>query len=153
MLNRTPHPHGPHSLRFTAFLLRVALGVYIFFLGFNTHGLLLDKLHQSTLTKTLYAWLTMPQNIGWSALVSQWIFFIVGVCLVVGFATRLMAVIGVFLMGLLYAANIHVPVTGISPLVNEQLIIILCCLILIPSKAGSYIGLDKFMHFSLRHKK
>lgn len=153
MFNRTPNHHASHSLRFVAFLLRVALGVYVFFLGFNATGLLLDKLHQGALTKALYAWLTAPSNMGWSTLVSQWAFFVIGVCLVVGFATRLMSLLGILLMGLIYTANIDLPITGVSPLINEQLIIVICFLILIVSKAGKYIGLDKFMHFSLRGKK
>ncbi len=153
MFNRTPHPHASHSLRFVAFLLRVALGVYIFFLGFNNSGLLLEELHQGPLTKGLYLWLTSPHNTAASTLVAQWIFFVIGVCLVVGFATRIVSVVGVGLMALIYTAHIRLPVTSVSPLVNDQLIIMLCFLILIVSKAGKYIGLDKFMHFSLRGKK
>ncbi len=146
-------PRAPHTLRFVTFVLRVALGVYLFYFGLNHPSLLLEKLRENALTSGLYASLSAPHNISGSTIASQWIFFVIGVCLAVGLMTRIASWAGIVIMGLIYASNINLSHISVPQLVNEELIVILSLLVIIFSKAGRYLGLDKVMHFSLWRKK
>ena len=148
-------PHSPHSLRFVTFLLRVALGVHLFYLGLGTiiDSSLFAELHKNKGTNALYYWLSAPENIGSVTLFLKWAFLIIGVALAVGLFTRLMSGLAIAIVALIYAANIHLVTLTIPQVVNEQLIIILCLLVIIFSKAGKYLGLDKFINISLMGKK
>lgn len=148
-------PHSSHSLRLVTFLLRVALGAHLFYLGLGTiiDSSLFTELHKNKGTNALYYWLSAPENIGSVTLFLKWAFLIIGVALVAGLFTRLMSSLAIAILGLVYFANIHLATLTVPQVINERLIIILCLFIIIFSKAGKYLGLDKFINISLLGKK
>ena len=143
----------PHSLRLIIALLRIALGLNFFYLAFNyiVNSAFRDGLAQAGAMGNLYAWLNAPEHAGFVNIISKWALLVVGIGLTIGFATRLLSLIALVLIALAYLASPHA--WNMSQLVNDSLITILCLGILIFSRAGSYLGLDKFFHFSLFRKK
>jgi hypothetical protein len=108
----------PHSLRIVILLLRVAIGLNFFYaIAFN-------KLQTPI----------------------EWAFFIIGACLVLGFLTRIVSIIALVLLIWNYLPTINYAVLNISHFVNDQVIVMICLLVLIFSNAGKYIGLDMFIH-------
>lgn len=107
-----------HSLRVIIFLLRLALGLqFIYSVPFN-------MVHT-------------PQ---------QWAFLIVGGCLVVGLLTRLGSIVGIVLLLFNYLPTINYSALNIAQYANTDAILVICLLILIVSNAGTYLGLDSFIH-------
>jgi uncharacterized membrane protein YphA (DoxX/SURF4 family) len=139
----------PHSLRLVIFFLRLALGLNFFYLGFST---LFDPVLGRTLRdrslSDLYAWLSGGTSMPWLHIVAPWIFMLIGVCLIIGFLTRFMSIIGMFLGILSYLPIITYPTISIYEFISNEIIIVLCLLILIFSNAGKYFGIDAFFHFS-----
>ena len=142
-----------HSLRLSLFILRIILGVNLFYVGWST---LFNLGLVPTLGKRslggLYAWLGAPTNIAWLHPVARWTFLIAGICLIIGFATRLASLAAAAFILASYLPNLSLANLDISQLANNELIFGLCLILMIFSKAGSYLGLDKFFHFSLRSK-
>ena len=66
--------------------------------------------------------------------------------------TRFLVAVGL-LAGFAYAANLRTGTFSAVSLMSSQAIFMLCLLVLIFGRAGTYIGLDHFFHFSLWHKK
>jgi uncharacterized membrane protein len=108
----------PHHLRIIILLLRVAIGLNFFY------AVAFDKLSN-------------PE---------QWVFFIVGIFLVFGLVTRIAAITGLAFLIWNYLPTINYSVLNVAHFVNDQVILMLCMLILIFSNAGKYIGLDMFIH-------
>jgi thiosulfate dehydrogenase [quinone] large subunit len=140
------------------FLLRVALGLNFFFLGFSA-------LFNPTLGKTvsarsfgnLYAWLAAPaaaagQN-GWIQPVAQWAFLIIGICLMLGLLTRLASIAGIVLALSSYLPTLSFAAFNVAQFINDEVIVVICLLIIIFSNAGAYLGLDTFIHFHRPTKK
>ena len=144
----------PHSLRLAAFFLRLAVGVSFFYLGFSTlfNTALAEKLRPESMSG-LYDWLASPSGSAWLHPAAQWAFLIIGISLILGFATRLASLIGIALTALAYLPGINFASLSVSQIVNDEAIILFCLIIISLSRAGTYLGLDRFMHFSLRHKK
>jgi len=142
----------PHSLRLVIFLLRIALGADFFYLGFTAlfNPALGRELRAESLT-SLYAWLASAATAGSLHLLFEWAFLIVGACLVIGLFTRLVSVAGIalvlasFLPGILSALTVY-------QFVSNEVIIVICLLVLIFSGAGNYIGLDRFIHIGSGRK-
>ncbi len=144
----------PHSLRIVIFFLRAALGLSFFYLGFTelfdpALGRQLDahSLHE------LYAWMATMPSLTWLHAVSPWVFMVIGACLVLGLATRLAAILGIIFTLLSYLPSISYTAITVEQFINDEVIIIICLLVLIFSNAGAYIGLDKFIHVSFKHKE
>ncbi|HUZ92841.1 MAG TPA: hypothetical protein VNG29_02460 [Candidatus Paceibacterota bacterium] len=143
----------PHHLRLIISLLRIVLGLNFFYLGFTT--LFNQPLGGELRTRSigpLYYWLTGAGS-GWFMAALPWLFMAIGACLIVGFATRLVSAIGIGIIIASYSANINVANFSVSQLVNDDLTIALCLVILFFTRAGEYLGIDKFIHLSLRHKQ
>ncbi len=141
----------PHSLRMAIFLLRLALGLNFFYFGF---AVLFDpSLSRSFRTESfnnLYSWLATPVAAGWVHPFAQWAFLIVGACLILGLAVRLASSVGIAVLLLSFLPNLSYATLGIEQFLNDEVIAILCLLILFLANAGTYIGLDNFIHISFR---
>jgi len=142
----------PHSLRVIILLLRVALGLNFFYLGFSA-------LFNPTLGKTvsarsfgnLYSWLATPTVVAgqgnWVQPVAQWAFLVIGICLMLGLLTRLASIAGIILALLSYLPTVSFAAFNVAQFINDEVIVVICLLILIFSNAGAYLGLDTFIHF------
>ncbi|HEX4104012.1 MAG TPA: DoxX family protein [Candidatus Paceibacterota bacterium] len=149
----------PHTLRFIIFLLRLALGINFFYLGWGAlfdHGL--GNELQARSFGDLYSWLTanVAANAGAPGSLQTffaWAFLVIGICLILGLVMRLMALAGIVL-----TLASFLPTFSYSPLsafefANGEIVLMLCLLILIFANAGEYFGIDKFLHFHLLNNK
>jgi thiosulfate dehydrogenase [quinone] large subunit len=137
----------PHSLRVVILLLRVALGLNFFYLGFSVlFNASLGKEIRAHSFGDLYSWLTASGQIGWIQPVAQWAFLIIGICLVIGLLTRIASIAGIALVLLSYLPTISYSALNLSQFISDEVIVIICLLILFVSGAGSYVGLDNFIH-------
>ena len=141
----------PHSLRVIILLLRVALGLNFFYLGFS--ALFNPTLGTEIRARSfgdLYAWLASPVVAGqgaWVQPVAQWAFLIIGICLVLGLLTRIASIAGIILTLLSYLPTISFAAFNVSQFISDEVIIVICLLIIIFANAGAYLGLDNFIHF------
>jgi uncharacterized membrane protein YphA (DoxX/SURF4 family) len=137
----------PHSLRVIIFLLRVALGLNFFYLGFSVlFNPGLGKEVRARSFGDLYSWLALPNQTGWVHPFAQWAFLIIGACLLVGLLTRLASVVGIVLALLSYLPTLSYSALDVSQFISNAVIIVICLLIIIVSNAGNYLGLDNFIH-------
>ncbi len=140
----------PHSLRIVIFLLRVALGLNFFYLGFSAlFNPVLGKEVRARSFSDLYAWLAAGPALGQSGWVQptvQWAFLIIGICLVVGLFTRLASIVGIVLALLSYLPTVSFASLNIAQFISDEVIIVICLLIIIFSNTGNYLGCDTFIH-------
>ena len=108
----------PHSLRIVILLLRLAIGLSFFY-------------------AIAYDMIKTPE---------QWAFFIIGAFLVLGLLTRIVSIIAIVLLALTFWPSLNFPNVNVTHFVNNQVILMICLLVLIFSNAGKYIGLDAFIH-------
>ncbi len=149
-----------HSLRLVIFFLRLTLGLNFFYLGFSTiFNVPLGRELGARSFASLYQWLSSgaPTAIPVShvQLYFQWAFLIIGACLVIGLFTRLASIIGIGLTLAGYLPTVNFSAVSASQFINDEILIIVCLLVLVAANAGSYLGIDSFMHihFAPRHKK
>lgn len=142
-------------MRLVIFFLRIAVGLNLFYLGFSTlfNPTLGKELGRKSLGD-LYSWLSSPANIDWIHRAAPWAFIVIGICLAIGLATRLVSLLGILLvaMSLLPTLN-STRISALQIVNNEGVILILSLLVIFFGKAGLYFGLDRFFHFSLWSKK
>lgn len=144
----------PHSLRLSILFLRIALGLNFIYLGWTAlfdHPLATGLSGHSL--NSLYGWLSSPSSLTWLPMAAAWAFLVIGACLVLGLFTRLASLIGIILVLASYLPTISFAQFNIAQLVNDELIVFFCLLVLIFGKAGTYIGIDKFLRWSKRHKE
>jgi len=143
----------PHSLRIVILLLRLALGLDFFYLGFSS--LFLPSAESSLGARSLgdlYAWLhgssTSLQTF------CAWAFLVIGAGLVLGLLMRFMAIAGIALTLFGYWPSIATGAISPAAFVSDAVLVVVCLLVLIFANAGSYLGLDTFLHihFSPAHK-
>lgn len=151
------HKNGhklPHSLRMVILLLRVAVGLDFFYLGFGTlfNPSVGAELKQQSFAD-VYSWLSSPANTGWIHTIAPWAFIIIGTCLCIGFATRLASLFGMALILTNYLPTINFAKVNALHVVNNEVIILLSLLVIFFGKAGLYFGMDRFFHFSFRRKQ
>jgi len=140
----------PHSLRFVIFFLRLAVGLNFFYLGWSVLFEPSIKQEISRLSMNMfYSWLQAPAAANWPSSLLAWGALVIGACLTAGFFTRLAAFAGIGLIMLSYLPTVNVYDLRIFELINVNVIISLCLLVIIFSKAGNYLGLDKFLKMSL----
>jgi uncharacterized membrane protein YphA (DoxX/SURF4 family) len=143
----------PHSLRLVIFFLRVTLGFNFFYIGLTT---LFSKTLQTNLQgqsmNGLYRWLATPGAYPWLHPSFQWLFLLIGACLILGLATRPASILGLALVAFSFLPTVNFAAPNLSQFVNDKLVIFCCLLVILVANAGTYIGLDRFFHFSLRHK-
>lgn len=146
----------PHPLRLVIFFLRITLGLNFFYLGFASifNAALEGQLRTRSLTD-LYGWLKGFAVSNPSHIFFEWAFLIIGACLIAGLLTRFVSIAGIVLVILGFLSGLNHSVLTTSQFVNDELIMVFCLLVFIFSDAGTYLGLDKFMHIHLssRHKK
>ena len=143
-----------HSLRLLIFLLRVVVGLNLFYLALGQiNPAWAAKLNLRVNPGGFAQLLGMPSGPAWLTPLTQWAFLIIGIGLVVGLATRLVSVLGTCLLGFIYLSNLNTWGISLAQVINEQSIFILCLFLFVFAHAGSYLGLDKFFHFSLWRKK
>jgi uncharacterized membrane protein YphA (DoxX/SURF4 family) len=148
----------PHSLRIVILFLRLALGLDFFYLAFSVlfNPSLGQQLHARSLNG-FYAWLatsgTAAVGGDWIHPFAQWAFLIIGACLIIGLATRFTSIVAIILTLLSFLPNISYYAISVAQFINDEVIVIICLLILVFSDAGSYFGVDKFIHVSLKNNK
>ena len=147
------NPKLPHSLRIIILFLRIALGLNFLYLGYSVlfNPSLERDLHERSLD-SLYAWLAAPGTAGWIHPFSQWAFLIIGGCLIIGLATRFVSVVGIIVTLLSFLPNISYSALTVSQFINDEVIVVICLLIILFSNAGTYVGVDKFIHLSFKQK-
>ncbi len=138
----------PHTLRVLIFFLRVALGLNFFYLGFSTlfdRGMGLDIRTHSF--GDLYSWLaTKPLPGDWVHPFAQWAFLVIGICLMIGLLTRLSSIMGIVIVLLGFLPSVSFTALTVSQFISDEIIVVICLLIIVVSGAGSYLGLDAFIH-------
>ncbi len=139
----------PHSLRVIILFLRLALGLNFFYLGFSAlFSPALGKTVRAHSFGDLYSWLATPASAGnWIQPVAQWAFLIIGICLVLGLLTRLASIAGIILALLSYLPTVTFAAFNVAQFISDEVIVVICLLIIIFSNAGAYLGLDNFIHF------
>jgi uncharacterized membrane protein YphA (DoxX/SURF4 family) len=144
----------PHSVRLVVFFLRVALGLDFFYLGFTSlFNPQLGKTIGERSLGDLYAWLAAPgASLAQFQTAFAWAFLVIGACLVVGFLTRLVSILGLFIILASLFPGAHLSPPGLISVVNDEVIVGICLLLLIAANAGKYLGLDAFFRFSARNK-
>ena len=145
----------PHSLRVIILLLRLALGLNFFYLGFSVlFNSALGTQIRARSFGNLYSWLaTSPVQGDWVHPVAQWAFLIIGICLVLGLLTRLASIAGIAVVLLSYLPTISYSTLSVSQFINDEVIVVICLLIIIFSSAGTYLGLDTLIHIHPPVKK
>jgi len=137
-----------HSLKLSLLFLRIALGLNFIYLGWSA---LFNQSLEGTLSGhamgSLYVWLNSPNSVAWLPALASWVFLVAGVCLVLGLFTRLAALLGVVLVLASYVPTISFSHFALAELINDDLIVFFCLLVLIFGKAGHYFGVDKFLHW------
>ncbi len=142
MASRTPSK-VPHSLRMAILLLRIALGLNFFYFGFAVlFNPELSRAFRAESFNNLYSWLATPVSTGWVHPFAQWAFLIVGACLILGLAVRLASAVGIAVLLLSFLPNLSYAALSVEQFVNDEVIAILCLLILFLANAGTYVGLD-----------
>jgi len=144
----------PHTLRFVVLLLRVALGLNLFYYGAGKifapsfgGGPVAPFINFSAAADASFGGTTLP------ALFWPTIAFIIGICLIIGFLTRIASVVGIILAAVNYAPfGGTIPVTPLQ-FANNVTLVALCFLVIIFANAGEYFGLDRFIHLSLSKKQ
>jgi len=144
----------PHSLRLSIFFLRIALGLNFMYLGWTA---LFDQPLGISLRghamSSLYSWLAATNTVVWLPQAAAWAFLVVGICLILGLFTRLASLIAIALVLASYVPTISFSAFNLSQLINDELIVFFCLLVLIFGKAGHYLGVDKFLRWSKRRKE
>ncbi len=144
----------PHSLRIAIFILRLAIGLNFFYFGFAVlFNPTLGKEFRGQTLNNLYAWLSAPAAAGWVHPFSQWALLIIGACLILGLATRIASLVGIVVLLFSFLPNISYTALTVEQFLNDEVIVIVCLLIIFLSNAGAYLGIDNFIHISLRHKQ
>lgn len=141
------------AVRLSIILLRLAMGALLFYSGltrvFDSSTSLPQPLVSAFLPE-LYHWLGDPGRLSMVNAVYEWVMLLVGLLLLLGLMTRLASFLAIIL-----ALFSYLPSLPNSPrfALNESLIYILVYILLITSKAGLYLGMDKYVTFSLFHRK
>ncbi len=134
------------------FLLRLTLGWLFLYAGLVK--ILDDKWSAAGYLKgaktfpELYAWLALPQNIGWVNLLNEWGLTLIGVSLILGIMVRFSSIAGIALMLLYYFPALNFPYVGEHAyIVDEHIIYMAAFLVLYAVRAGEYLGVDRYIHF------
>ncbi|MFH0890874.1 MAG: DoxX family protein [Candidatus Liptonbacteria bacterium] len=150
-MNKLNGQRLPHSVRLVVFFLRLIVGLSLFYAGFSK--IFGGSVVRAPSRESSYLWTSGLENIGSMEMFAQWGLLIIGICLAIGLLTRLSSIVGIFILGFMYVNSLSLPIPKLQQLDNPQLIAILCLFLFIFSQAGNYLGVDKFIHFSLRHDR
>jgi uncharacterized membrane protein YphA (DoxX/SURF4 family) len=145
----------PHSLRLVIFLLRLALGLNFFYLGWSAlFNQPLGRELGSRSLSDLYAWIGITLGTTPLQTFFAWAFLMIGIFLVAGLATRLAAILGIALTLMSYAPSVTLSPLNLAEFANDAVLVTTAFLVLLFANAGEYLGLDQFIHIHLagRHK-
>lgn len=142
----------PHMLRFSIFLLRIGLGLNLFYLGLSTlfEPSLRGEFRGRSLGD-LYLWLANVPSASSLQTIFAWAFLVIGACLILGLATRLVTILGMALVATSLFPTLSYATLNVSKFVTDGIIAILCLLVLFMANAGTYLGFDHFIHFGRHH--
>ncbi len=133
-----------HSLRLTILLLRIALGLSFFYLGWI--ALFNHSLAQSLGTRSLSglsAWLTKPSPIASiPSSIFAWALLVVGVLIIIGLFTRIASFVAIVILLASLLPGINFTAFNPVQLVNDEVVALFALLVLIFGKAGHYLGVD-----------
>ncbi|MGB7957544.1 MAG: TQO small subunit DoxD [Minisyncoccia bacterium] len=145
-------------LRIAIFLLRLTLGLNFLYLGFSTlfNRSLGRELGNRSLT-SFYQWFSSTAagtTTGQLQTFFQWAFLIVGACLILGLMIRFVSIVAIALTLAGFLPTLNLASLAASQFINDEIIVIACLLVLIAANAGTYLGVDSFMHihFTPKHK-
>lgn len=145
----------PHSLRLTITLLRLAIGIDFFYFGLSI--LFKPSLavgFRNNSFSNLYAWLAAPgPGATWVHPFAQWAILIIGALLILGAATRLASLVGIGVILLNLLPGISYASLTVERFINDEVVIVLCLLILFIANAGRYLGIDGIVHISVKRRK
>jgi thiosulfate dehydrogenase [quinone] large subunit len=135
------------SQKVSLLLLRVALGFLFLYAGIskivNPEWTSAGYLGGAQTWASFYDWLAMAQNIVWVDFINKWGLFLMGAALIIGLATRTVAIFAALLMALYYIPTLNFPYAGLHAyIVDEHIIYIIAFITLIAFNAGSYWGID-----------
>ncbi len=127
--------------------LRIGLGWLFFYAGISkilNPSWTAEKYIKGTkLFAQFYAWLTLPQNMGWVNILNEWGLLLIGIALILGLAVRSASIFGILIMALYYIPILTFPFVGTTAyLIDDHIIFILLFVALIAFRAGTYWGLD-----------
>lgn len=138
----------PHHLRLIIFFLRLALGLDFFYLGWSAlfNAALMPELKQQSFGQ-LYHWVSASPaaTFAWLHPYAAWLFLVIGACLILGLITTLAAIAGLALTILAYFPSISIANITLLQFINDGVVVVLCLLILIFSRAGKYLGVDSLL--------
>jgi len=137
------------SQRISLFLLRISLGWMFFYAGITK---VLDPAWTSKgyisgakLLPELYAQLLQPSILPLVDLANKWGLTLLGVALILGFFSRIAAVLGVLLMALYYIPTLDFPHPNAHAyIVDEHIIYIFALLVLAAFNSGKVWGIGSF---------
>ncbi len=101
----------------------------------------------------LYAWLAGTISPAWLQAASPWVFMAIGICLAIGFFTRIASVAGAVFTFIGYFPSVNLGAFTVTQLINDSVIVLLCLFIIFFSGAGEYFGMDRFIHIHLGGKQ
>ncbi len=142
----------PHRLRIAILLLRAALGLDFFYLGWTT--LFNPALAKDLSARSLgdvYAWLAGNPWNGLGPLLA-WVFVIAGICIAIGLLMRTAAAVAIVLTAISYWPHIPDSTLGFATLTNSEVLAVIALAVLIFANAGRYVGIDTFLHIHLANK-
>src|SRR5262249_536733 len=102
---------------------------------------------------SLYGWLASSNPIAWLPQAAAWAFLVVGILLIIGLFTRISSFVAIVLVLASYLPTVNFSSFAFSQLVNDELIILFCLLVLIFGRGGTYLGIEKFLKWSRKHKE
>ncbi len=100
---------------------------------------------KSHIAPQFFSWLATPDILEWVNFLNSWGILVLGICLVIGFSTRIAASFGIIAMILYYIPTISkFPfLTNGSLFISEHIFYILILISLIILNAGQYFGFGK----------
>lgn len=129
-------------------IVRLAIGWLMFYAGITK---ILDPtwtaqgyLMGAKTFSGFYAWLALPQNIGWVNFLNEWGLTLLGISLILGIGVRLFSVFGAIIMLLYYFPVLEFPRVAHGFIVDEHIIYASLLLFLAASRAGRYYGLENW---------
>ena len=128
------------------------MGLDIFYLGWtvNFNPSAAEAISRRMLSD-FYAWLTSnPYGIG---PILIWVFTIAGICIMIGFFMRTAAFVAIVFAVISFLPNLRAGSLGVATLVNSEVLATIALLVLVFSNAGTYVGLDTFIHIRLFGKR
>ena len=129
------------------FLLRISLGWLFLHAGYvkiiNPNWSAAGYLKSAKTFPAFYQWLASDSMIGITNFLNEWGLAILGICLILGLGTRIVAVLAALMMILYYFPILTFPTIGAnSYIVDEHIIYAAAFLLLGALRAGRHFGLD-----------